>query len=69
MKRAQKKFESDRRKFFFFASETLRCERKQKITNKVRDLIIENEVLINKFRNHAWTTWLYTTAANSQTLL
>ena len=25
-------------KKFFFASETLRCERKQKITNKVRDL-------------------------------
>ena len=42
MKRAQKNFERDPRKKIFFASETLRCERKQKITNKVRDLIIED---------------------------
>ena len=38
MKRAQKNFERDPTKKIFWSSETLR-ERKQKIMNKVRDLI------------------------------
>ena len=38
MKRAQKNFERDPTKKIFWSSETLR-ERKQEITNKVRDLI------------------------------
>ena len=42
MKRDQKNFERDPRKKNFFASETLRCEWKQEITNKVRDLINNN---------------------------
>ena len=40
MKRAQKNFERDPTKKNFWSSETLR-ERKQEITNKVRDLITE----------------------------
>ena len=41
MKRAQKNFERDPTKKNFWSSETQR-ERKQEITNKVRDLISRN---------------------------
>ena len=44
MKRAQKNFERDPTKKVFWSSETLR-ERKQKITNKVRDLINSTGIL------------------------
>ena len=40
MKRAQKNFERDPRKFFFLRAKPY-AMRKQEITNKVRDLIMQ----------------------------